>query len=338
MAPTTLSRNPERMASEQTAVVSGLYRYPVKGLSPQPLAHVALQASQPFPADRVYALARPGAPVDAADPKWAKKGMFIMLMLDEALATVTTDLDVATRRMTVTKDGQPIAKSDFDNTGDRDAFEKVIWGLLPALPAPPTLLASRGGHFMDKPDNVISLINLATVRSLEQQWGCKIDPLRFRANIYIDGVAPWQEFDWIGSNISLGAMSFRVDRRNGRCGATNVDPKTGARDMNIPQALRRDFGHKDLGVYLVANTSGSLTVGDAVTTHGAQTAESISGAATAVMPHSFMCRGCFYIYDESKGVPQHSISPGTAFSAIPGDWRCPDCGTDKTSFRPYTGE
>jgi GntR family transcriptional regulator/MocR family aminotransferase len=31
---------------------------------------------------------------------------------------------------------------------------------------------------MDKPDNVISLINLATVRSLEQQWGIEIDPLR----------------------------------------------------------------------------------------------------------------------------------------------------------------
>ena len=108
------------------AVVSSLYRYPVKGLSAQPLPHVAVQASQPFPFDRVYALARPGSPIDTADPKWAKKGMFVMLMLDEALATVTTDLDVATRRMKVTKDGQPAAQANFDDADERREFEKFV--------------------------------------------------------------------------------------------------------------------------------------------------------------------------------------------------------------------
>ena len=52
---------------------------------------------------------------------------------------------------------------------------------------PPRLVRAQAGHFMDKPDNVLSLINLATVRSLEERWGHAIDPLRFRANFYIDG-------------------------------------------------------------------------------------------------------------------------------------------------------
>ena len=68
---------------------------------------------------------------------------------------------------------------------------------------------------MDKPENLISLINLATVRSLEAQWGYEIDPLRFRANIYVDGFGPWREFDWIGANLRIGGVAFRVDRRNG---------------------------------------------------------------------------------------------------------------------------
>ena len=71
-------------------VVTGLYRYPIKGLSPQPVATVRVEAGKPFPFDRVFALARPGVAVTAEEPKWAKKGLFVMLMLDEGLATVQT--------------------------------------------------------------------------------------------------------------------------------------------------------------------------------------------------------------------------------------------------------
>lgn len=316
------------------AVVSSLYRYPIKGLSAQPLTSVVLEAAKPFPFDRVFALVRPGAPVDSTNPQWAKKGLFVMLMLDEALATVTTEFDIATRHITVTKNGLHIAHANLDDEVERGKLELLIWKLLPSLPSPPTLVASRGGHFMDKPDNVISLINLATVRGLEQQWGCTINPLRFRANIYVDGVAPWEEFGWVGGDIRLGGMSFTVDRRNGRCGATNVDPQTGTRDLNIPQALRRDFGHKDLGVYLIARNAGRLAVGDPLASQ-ANAAVAATATSSLVAPRSHMCRGCFYIYEESKGVPQQNIAPGTAFTAIPAGWRCPDCGTDKAAFRPY---
>jgi uncharacterized protein YcbX len=119
-------------------------------------------------------------------------------------------------------------------------------------------------HELEAAGNVLSLINLATVRSLEEQWGVEIDPLRFRANFYIDGAQPWEEFDWIGSDIALGDALFRVDRRNGRCGATNVNPVTGHRDLDIPGSLRAAFGHKDLGVYLIARKTGEVFPGAAV--------------------------------------------------------------------------
>ncbi len=325
-----------RATLSHMAVVSSLYRYPVKGLSALALPQVALAASAPFPFDRVFGLARPGTIFDRTDPQWAKKGLFVMLMLDEALARITTELDVATRRMTVSKDGRHVAHADLDDEAGRAELENLIWTLLPALPAPPTLLASRAGHFMDKPDNVISLINLATVRSLEERWGYPINPLRFRANIYIDGIAPWEEFDWVGSDIAIGGVTFTVDRKNGRCGATNVNPETAVRDLNIPQALRTDFGHKDLGVYLIARNAGSLAAGDAVSPPQSHHTSAENGRSADVMPNSFMCRGCFYIYEETKGAPQHGIPPGTAFTSIAENWRCPDCDTDKAAFRPYT--
>ena len=170
---------------------------------------------------------------------------------------------------------------------------------------------------MDKPDEVISLINLATVRSLEAQWGIKIDPLRFRANLYIDGAGPWEEFDWVGSDIRIGDALFRVDRRNGRCGATNVDPETGRRDLDIPGSLRAAFGHKELGVYLTTREGGSISVGDSVVTPAPMETDIIARPPVYVRRptrKTFICGGCYFIYEPSAGLPEQAIAPGTPFA------------------------
>ncbi len=323
-------------------LIRGIYRYPIKGLSPQSLRGVRLGTDQSFPFDRVFALARPGRSVDVAMPKWAKKGSFVMLMLDEALAQVRTQLDVETLRFEIRRGTELELDVDLGTPQGREAVESFFRALVSRLDAPPRLVRAADGHFMDKPDNVVSLINLATVRSLEQKWGCEIDPLRFRANFYIDGIKPWEEFDWIGGDILLGGAVCHVDRRNGRCGATNVNPATGERDLDIPGSLRRDFGHKDLGVYLVVRTGGEVVVGDPVDVPGIDDSQaavpSILSEAPPVPGSSrHICRGCYYIYEEARGVPQDAIAPGTAFVDIPPLWRCPDCGTGKTTFRPYTG-
>jgi GntR family transcriptional regulator/MocR family aminotransferase len=327
----------ERETGRPMIAVSKIYHYPIKGLSAQPMSTVALEADKPFPHDRIFALARPGAPIDKDDPKWAKKGLFVMLMLDEGLARVNTTLDLDSLRLDVKQGNHQVASGRLTDEADRGELEQFFWQLLPALPAPPALVRSVGGHFMDKPDNVISLINLATVRNLEQQWGVEIDPLRFRANIYIDGAKPWEEFDWVGSDITIGNVVFAVDRKNGRCGATNVNPANGRRDLDIPSSLRASFGHKNLGIYLIVRDGGELAVGDplfAPRTNARAAACTTVPAANGAQ-RRFMCRGCYYIYEEAAGLPQQSIGPGTPFAAIPSTWRCPDCGTDKATFRPY---
>lgn len=316
--------------------VRALYHYPVKGLSAQPLVRAAIESGKPFPQDRVYALARPGGPYDVSTAQWAKKGQFVMLMLDEGLAGVASECNAA-GHITLRRDDAAILHTDLNDAAGRADLERLVWTLAPKLPAAPKLVRAKGGHFMDKPDNVISLINLATVRSLEQQWGVEIDPLRFRANIYIDGAEPWQEFDWLGGDIAIGGLDFSVDRRNGRCGATNVNPRSGARDLDIPRSLRSAFGHKDLGVYLVARGNGDLNVGDAVAAPQTAVGQSSGTAPAAAAPdaaHSYICAGCYFIYDESKGFPAQAIAAGTSFASFPETWRCPDCGTGKSTFRP----
>jgi len=327
-------------ASAPMPVVTGLYRYPVKGLSPQPVETVPVQAGKPFPFDRIFALARPGTRMNAAEPKWAKKGLFVMLMLDEGLASVRTHLDEATLELTVLDGDRPVLAAGLADADGRARVEAFFHRLVPSLATPPTLVRARDGHFMDKPDNVVSLINIATVRSLEALWDLDLDPLRFRANIYIDGAAPWEEFDWVGHDIRLGEAVFWVDRRNGRCGATNVNPVTGARDRDIPGSLRKAFGHKDLGVYLVARTDAALSVGDVLQRPGGIVPRSPvpKDAGVPSGARTFICRGCYYVYDEAQGAPATGAAPGTRLADLPAGWRCPDCGGEKVLFRPHAAD
>ncbi|BCJ89836.1 hypothetical protein IZ6_05710 [Terrihabitans soli] len=326
-----------RESTSTMPVLHGIYRYPVKGLSAEAMPGVHLEAGKPFPFDRVFALARPGVPIDQDDPKWAKKGLFVMLMLDEALAQVKTHLDHETLHLTVLSGNSQILSADISTADGRAEVEDFFHRLVPTLRGAPRLVKSREGHFMDKPDAVLSLINLATVRRLEEQWGVEIDPIRFRANFYIDGAAPWSEFDWIGSDVAIGDATFRVDRRNGRCGATNVNPATGRRDLDIPASLRAGFGHKDLGIYLVTRKAGKVVVGDPVEVPLAEGTAPLAPpvAVQAEAGRRYICRGCYYIYEESQGHPPQGAQPGTPFGEVRPGFRCPDCGTDKSAFRPY---
>jgi uncharacterized protein YcbX len=111
----------------------------------------------------------------------------------------------------------------------------------------------------------VHIVNLATVREVERVVGRPIDPLRFRANLYLDGIEPWSEFTWLNQEISIGPARLTVFARTQRCEATNVDPATGARDMAIPAHLMRTWGHQDLGIYAKVMSGGEIAVGAPVT-------------------------------------------------------------------------
>ena len=72
------------------------------------------------------------------------------------------------------------------------------------------------------------------------------------------------EFDLVGKTISLGDARLQITKRIVRCAATNVEPQTGIRDLNIPDTLMHAFGHADCGVYAEVIGSGRIAPGDSL--------------------------------------------------------------------------
>lgn len=250
------------------AHVAGLFRYPVKGLSAEALDRVPVTPATHFPLDRAWAIAKAETPFDAVAPRPFPKSAYLMLMRDEALAALSTRVDEAARRLIVRRDGAMVLDESLESADGRDAIG-AWFGELLGMPGA-RVVSAPGFSFPDVavvgPElaRCVSVINLASVRALEEVVGADLHPLRFRANIYLEGLPPFVEFEWIGQTLRFGDVTVRGVKRTQRCAATNVNPLTAARDRTVPAALLRAYGHMDMGIYVDVVTGGELAPGAAV--------------------------------------------------------------------------
>jgi uncharacterized protein YcbX len=255
------------MTDLSLASIASIYRYPVKGLSPEPLPTVALDVGQTLPGDRAFAIENGPVGFDPANPRYFPKIRFLMLMRNERLAALRSRYDAATGVLSIACDGIDVAQGDLATEAGRTAIERFFAAYCAdELRGPPKLLEGRGHSFSDVARKVVSIINLGSVAALEQMAGRSVDPLRFRANLYVRGWPAWREFDLLGETLRIGGARLRVVKRIVRCAATNVDPLTAARDMTIPETLQQHLGHADCGVYAEVIQDGRVAQSDAVDT------------------------------------------------------------------------
>lgn len=253
------------MIASRTAEITGLYRYPIKGLTPEHLTRVALRSGQTLPADRRYAIENGPSGFDPEAPQWKPKIQFLMLARNERLASLDSRFEDATNRLTIRKDGQIVASGDLETAAGRAAIESYFTeNFQPELKGPPKVLSGRDHSFSDVARKVVSIINLDSVRALERMLGATVHPLRFRANLYVQGWPAWSELDLVDQTLAIGQARLKVVKRIKRCPATNVDPVTAKRDLEIPPALSRHLGHMDCGIYAEVIEGGEIGVGDAV--------------------------------------------------------------------------
>src|ERR1700731_4502233 len=255
------------MSPSQSAQIASLFRYPVKGLTPEPLRRVGLGVGEALPADRRYAIENGPSGFDPHDPKWMSKAYFLMLMRDEWLAALHAHFDDASNVLTIRQNGAIAAQGDLETAEGRAAIEQFFAkSYAGEIKGPPKVLSSHGHSFSDVARKVVSIINLGSLKAIEDIVGQPVHPLRFRANLYVRGWPAWHEFDLLGQTLAIGEARLRVVKRITRCAAINVDPESAARDLDIPPTLMRCLGHTECGIYAEVVAGGTISVGDAIAT------------------------------------------------------------------------
>ena len=252
--------------------VTAIYRYPVKGLSAERMDRVTLMPGECLPHDRRFAIALGSTLFDPRRPEWLSKIHFIMLMRDEKLAQLQTRFDAESGVLTIAESGRVLVRERMTEAEGCKLVAEFFADLLGNGVNGPLRVVEAPGHaFADarrKPnatsDKYVSLINRASIAALEEAMGVPVDPIRFRANVYFDGASAWSEHDWIDSEIALGAARLRVVSPITRCAATQVNPVTAKRDLDIVAALGRAFGHINMGVYAEVVAGGEVALGDAL--------------------------------------------------------------------------
>lgn len=269
--------------------IDSLYYYPIKGLSPQQLDAAPLAAGHGFAHDRTYALARADGRYVPGDRQALGKREFHVLMREPALAglrseyfpdTDTVELrpipGISTALPAPAHDGGALLSADLSTAAGRGELTACIATLL-GLPADrqPLFAEEHGRRFPDllRSDDpadmqAVSIINLASIRELARAAGTEVDPLRFRANIYIDGLEPFAERDLLGSTLEAGDVRLEVFKEIARCTATEVGLESARRDVPVLKTLQEAFGHTYMGIYAHVRTGGTLVPGAAIVLPG----------------------------------------------------------------------
>ncbi len=249
--------------SVPAGAVAALYRHPVKSFTPERLARARLTAGEHFPGDRLYAVETGPSGFDEDAPVYLNKMKFAVLARMPEIARIRTSYDDATGDLIARAEGLTQFRENLETGAGRAAFAAWLETALADVPhAPLNVLRAPPHHaFMDDGGGFVSVINLNSLRDLESRIGAALDPLRFRANLYVESWPAWAELEMAGAEIAAGSARLEGVEPIARCTATHVDPGRGVRDIELVQELMTHYGHRFCGLYAKIVQSGEVAEG-----------------------------------------------------------------------------
>jgi len=244
------------------SIIRAICRYPIKGLSAEFLQSSAVYTDQGLPLDRMFALAQGDNDFDPKNPVHQSKINYLMLMKNEKLAALHSDYQADTGVLNLSSGTKNSLSFNLQKPEGRQALAEFFnHYLADEIRGSGTKVVQAPDHmFSDVKEKVLSVVNLETVKALNAVLDTELDPIRFRANIYISDLPAWAEHDW--QQIQINKVQLKTLKPIVRCAATNVNPNTAKRDQQIPQALLKHFGVNQLGMYMSVCHDGMLAVDD----------------------------------------------------------------------------
>lgn len=245
--------------------LSRIVRHPIKSVGHEECDSITLTPGQVLPYDRAWAIKTVGGPLQGAPDGWMPKMLFLRGVAAGTLQAIRAEFDDASNRITLFHPDLMPFTGILPTCGP--ALIDWLRPLWPdTRPAPEALVArSDGGALTDVPDPYVSILSTTSNRILGARMGMDLSIHRWRGNLWLDGLAPWEEFDLIGHDIRLGATTLRVETRITRCLATTFDPATGQQRGDTLSALDHGWDHQDFGVYARVIRGGQIALGDTVT-------------------------------------------------------------------------
>lgn len=255
--------------------VTALYRYPVKGFTPEPVEHITVLPGGRVAGDRVLNFRFADAPV--ADTSWCRKYHGVVLANTPGLARLNVRFDERTQRLKILLENKILADDALDEAGRRRVVGAITGYALSLDENPlkgqpehlPLRLVGDGTtpRYQDNEAGQVTLHSCESLASAGVAFGdASLNGLRFRHNIVIDGVAAWEEQSWGGGKLRVGNVVFESLVPKVRCLATHANPLTGERDLQVMQMLVKEFAQKEptFGIGMLSEAGGEIRVGDTV--------------------------------------------------------------------------
>jgi uncharacterized protein YcbX len=239
---------------EPVGTVVRLRRYPVKGMAGEDL-EAARVTHAGLVGDRVFAFVDKQGP---ADFPWmtSRKGRDMILFLPRFLAPPPPDdgifsVDYSTE--VTTPEGRKARVDDPEFT----RFLEDRYG---------HALVLRHSERSMTDAFPVSVLGMATVRGLSEETGLELNPLRFRANFYVQWSSdePFFEDRFVGRELRIGEnVSIQVVKKDGRCVIIALDPETAEPAPIALEKVARDHAGC-AGVYGAVLREGVVRTNDAV--------------------------------------------------------------------------
>ena len=252
-------------------LISSIHYCPVKSLSFQSIDSCEIKKDLGILNDRMFAFSRI---IDVKRTKLTEKNpnernLNNFLTLKNSPVLNKYNFIYKDSKLALMLEGNELISISADDLEQRTLLINKLVELEGSLLKPISLLQNKEFPFYDtshsdKVFNSISLINLNSIEDFEKKINEKVEFQRFRGNFYIDGIDAWEERNWIGKNIKIDNVFFKIERNIPRCVAINLKPKTDDNELNLLQSLKKTYNHFDMGIYLRALNDGEVKVGNKI--------------------------------------------------------------------------